>query len=36
MGTHVGDRPGAVAENRLRLASRVGSPIGWMTQVHGN
>jgi YfiH family protein len=36
LGTHVGDRPGSVVENRLRVSSLVGSPIGWMTQVHGD
>lgn len=35
LGPHVGDRPGDVAENRLRVAALVGSPVGWMTQVHG-
>ena len=34
---HVGDAPGAVAENRARLSARLGLPSapGWLDQVHG-
>ena len=38
LGEHVGDDPGAVAENRARLARRLGIGAGaivWMAQVHG-
>lgn len=37
LGTHVGDEPGAVAENRRRLATALGLPAepNWLTQVHG-
>lgn len=38
LGTHVGDRPAAVAANRARLATGVGLPghqLVWMEQVHG-
>ncbi len=36
LGTHVGDDPSAVAENRRRLdAVTGGRPIVWMDQVHG-
>ncbi|GAA0634107.1 peptidoglycan editing factor PgeF [Kutzneria viridogrisea] len=38
LGDHVGDDPGAVAANRLRLAEGVGLPedrLVWMEQVHG-
>lgn len=38
VGAHVGDDPGAVAENRRRLATAVGLPEPWATvrQVHGS
>lgn len=37
LGTHVGDEPGAVAENRRRLAAALELPAdpNWLTQVHG-
>ena len=37
LGSHVGDVPAAVAENRRRLAAAVGLPAEpvWLTQVHG-
>jgi YfiH family protein len=38
LGEHVGDRPGAVAANRQRLATGIGLParrLVWMEQVHG-
>ncbi len=38
LGAHVGDRPGAVAANRERLATGIGLPaqqLVWMEQVHG-
>ena len=37
LGSHVGDLPTAVAENRRRLKAAVGLPSepGWLTQVHG-
>ncbi len=35
LGDHVGDDPRAVAENRARLAARVGVPVAYMGQVHG-
>lgn len=37
LGTHVGDEPDAVAENRRRLAATLGLPAepNWLTQVHG-
>ncbi len=38
LGTHVGDDPDAVAENRRRLAAWAGlspSAFGWLNQVHG-
>ena len=37
LGTHVGDEPDAVAENRRRLAADLGLPAepNWLTQVHG-
>ena len=38
LGTHVGDEPGAVTENRARLAAAVGLPaerMAYMNQVHG-
>lgn len=39
LGDHVGDDPGAVAENRTRLATAVGLRAGrvvWMNQVHSD
>jgi len=37
LGTHVGDEPDAVVENRRRLAAELGLPTepNWLTQVHG-
>ena len=37
LGTHVGDVPAAVAENRRRVRERLGLPAEpvWLTQVHG-
>lgn len=37
LGTHVGDEPEAVTENRRRLAAELGLPAepNWLTQVHG-
>lgn len=35
LGDHVGDDPLAVAENRRRLASRLGTHPVWLNQVHG-
>jgi YfiH family protein len=36
LATHVGDEPSRVAENRRRLAARVGVPaVAYMQQVHG-
>ena len=37
LGAHVGDRPAAVAENRLRLRAALGLPAEpqWLAQVHG-
>lgn len=37
VAAHVGDEPGAVAENRARLRSRLGLPAepAWLEQVHG-
>ncbi|HHW83703.1 MAG TPA: laccase domain-containing protein [Actinomycetales bacterium] len=35
LGGHVGDDPAAVAENRARLARRIGAAVEWMDQVHG-
>lgn len=35
LGDHVGDDPLAVAENRRRLASRLGTCPVWLNQVHG-
>ena len=35
LGLHVGDDPGAVAENRRRLAATVGAPVTFGRQVHG-
>ncbi|MPV37692.1 multicopper polyphenol oxidase [Georgenia subflava] len=35
LALHVGDDPGAVADNRERLAAVVGGPVAWMDQVHG-
>jgi YfiH family protein len=38
LGTHVGDEPELVTENRNRLAASLALPStpGWLTQVHGN
>ena len=36
LATHVGDEPGAVAANRRVVEERIGAPISWMEQVHGN
>jgi YfiH family protein len=35
LGSHVDDDPVAVAENRRRLAERVGRPVAYMSQCHG-
>ena len=35
LGDHVGDDPLSVAENRRRLASRLGTRPVWLNQVHG-
>jgi YfiH family protein len=37
LAEHVGDEPGAVAENRARLATRLAVPVepAWLEQVHG-
>ena len=35
LGAHVGDDPGAVAENRRRLSGALGAPIAYMEQCHG-
>lgn len=35
LGTHVGDAPGAVKENRARLRKRLPSDPFWLEQVHG-
>ncbi len=35
LGTHVGDDPAAVAENRARLVSRLPAMPRWLDQVHG-
>ncbi|MBR7744422.1 laccase domain-containing protein [Phycicoccus sp. BSK3Z-2] len=35
LARHVGDDPGAVAENRRRLAGAVGVPVVYMDQCHG-
>ncbi|MDQ1289916.1 MAG: purine-nucleoside/S-methyl-5-thioadenosine phosphorylase / adenosine deaminase [Actinomycetota bacterium] len=35
LGDHVGDEPGAVAQNRRSLAERVGAPVRFLRQVHG-
>ncbi|MGC5616112.1 polyphenol oxidase family protein [Georgenia sp. Z1491] len=35
LGPHVGDDPSRVRTNRDRVASLVGAPVAWMTQVHG-
>lgn len=38
LGDHVGDEPGHVMENRMRLADACGLPVsafGWLNQVHG-
>jgi YfiH family protein len=36
LATHVGDDPAAVADNRTELERRLGAPIVWMDQVHGD
>ena len=36
LGGHVGDDPETVARNRAKLRERVGVPIQWMEQVHGD
>ncbi|MFL6238411.1 MAG: peptidoglycan editing factor PgeF [Actinomycetes bacterium] len=36
LGDHVGDDPAAVRINRIALETRLGAPIVWMDQVHGN
>ncbi len=36
LGTHVGDDPVAVAENRRRFSAMIGAEPVWMNQVHGN
>lgn len=38
LGSHVGDEPAAVAENRRRVVEALGlaQPPGWLDQVHGN
>ena len=35
LGTHVGDEPQAVAENRQRLSAVLGCEPAWLQQVHG-
>ena len=35
LGTHVGDDPGSVRQNRARLRSVLPSEPAWLTQVHG-
>ncbi|TBW04554.1 peptidoglycan editing factor PgeF [Azotobacter chroococcum] len=35
LGDHVGDEPGAVAENRRRLQAGLGCEPAWLRQVHG-
>ena len=35
LGSHVDDAPDAVAENRRRLADRLGRPVVYMDQCHG-
>nr|NLD41141.1 laccase domain-containing protein [Actinomycetales bacterium] len=35
LGSHVGDHPGAVAENRARLERELRVVVEWMDQVHG-
>lgn len=35
LGDHVGDAPGAVAANRLRLTEHFGIQPAWLSQVHG-
>lgn len=34
LGYHVGDDPGAVTQERLNCAARIGAPIVWMNQTH--
>lgn len=36
LATHVGDDPGAVAQNRARLRALLPAEPAWLTQVHGN
>lgn len=36
LGDHVGDDPAAVAANRARLVAKIGHPVIWMHQVHGD
>jgi len=36
LGTHVGDDPAAVAQNRARLRALLPLDPAWLTQVHGN
>jgi YfiH family protein len=36
LALHVGDDPEAVAQNRMSLQDRLGVPIVWMEQVHGD
>lgn len=35
LGSHVGDDPDAVAENRRRLSAALGRPVAYMSQCHG-
>ncbi len=35
LGSHVGDRPEHVSENRRRLADAIGAPVAYMDQCHG-
>jgi len=35
LGLHVGDDPGAVAENRARLERFLPGPVRWLAQIHG-
>lgn len=36
LGTHVGDDPAAVTQNRTRLRTMLPAEPAWLTQVHGN
>ncbi len=36
LGEHTGDDPGAVAQNRVRLRTRLPAEPCWLTQVHGH